>query len=656
MACGHYAIAERTDSRNNAPVSMPTSPSTFPRDWRLIAVLRALLLVLLLLPAVSWAQVMPLPATSQALLPGPYMQVWEDPSRNARIDEVRDLPESAWRAVARRDASFGYNGHAYWLRLTLYNPENRAMDWILLVANPLLDQLEAYGLDADRVFRAGDQQPFDARWLEHRQLLLPLTLAAGEQRQLILRMQTDGSANLSASLMTRDSFHHMEQRALLLQGLFFGALAAMFVYNLSIFIITRDRNYLWYSLFVASFSVYQFIQLGFALQWLWPTALTWQQMSFPLSSAVATLFGIVFTYGFLELRQGPPFARWVTGTLLACTLLVIGLSLAGPYIVALIGSFVLVAACAVLACLFTLMRWRDGYQPAKLFAVGWFVLIAASLFSVLSGTGILPYSQMTLHAQQAGGLIEMVVFSIALAARIRQTQREHQQAHAQLFANEHQLRLEQAKSLALQRQINEGLEIHVRERTAALEYALQELSTANHKLSEINRRDNLTGLYNRQALSEEFGRNLAQAERSQHPLAILMMDLDYFKQVNDQYGHQAGDACLRHAASRLQQRVRGNDLLARYGGEEFIAVLCDTGLEGASELAMQLCADLIETPCIHENQRIDLSLSIGVSAGIPGPELTGERLLRQADQALYRAKHAGRNRVEIYDATAFSGA
>jgi len=625
------------------------------RDWRLIAVFRALLLVLML-PTASWAAVMPLPATTHTLLPGPYMQVWEDASRKARIDEVRSLPESAWRPVARRDASFGYSGHAYWLRLELHNPESQPVDWILLVANPLLDQLDAYGLDADRVFRAGDQRPFDARWLDHRQLALPLTLAAGEHRQLLLRMQTDGSANLSASLMTRASFHHQEQRALLLQGLFFGALAAMFVYNLSIFLIARDRNYLWYSLFVASFSAYQFIQLGFALQWLWPTALTWHQLSFPLSSAVATLFGIVFTYGFLELRQGPPFARWLTGLLLACTLLVIGASLLGPYLVALVGSFVLVAVCAVLACLFTLMRWRDGYQPAKLFAVGWFVLIAASLSSILSGTGVLPYSLLTLHAQQVGGLIEMVVFSIALAARIRETQKEHQQAHAQLFANEHQLRLEQARSLDLQKRVNEDLEMHVRERTAALEYALQELSTANHKLSEINRRDGLTDLYNRQALSEEMVRSLAQAERSQRPLAILMMDLDYFKQVNDQYGHQAGDACLRHAASRLQQRVRENDLLARYGGEEFIAVLCDTDLDGASELAVQLCADLRQSPCLYENLRINLSLSIGVSAGTPGPELTGEQLLRRADQALYKAKHAGRNRVETYDATALNGA
>ena len=137
----------------------------------------------------------------------------------------------------------------------------------------------------------------------HRQLVLPFSLAAGEERELILRMQTEGSANLSASLMSAQAFSHHEQRMLMLQGLFFGALLVMLIYNLSIFSITRDRNYLWYSLFVASFSFYQFIQQGFALQWLWPNSLTWHQLSFPFSSALATLFGIFFTYGILDLKS-----------------------------------------------------------------------------------------------------------------------------------------------------------------------------------------------------------------------------------------------------------------------------------------------------------------------------------------------------------------
>ncbi|MGB4075720.1 sensor domain-containing diguanylate cyclase [Pseudomonas sp.] len=618
------------------------------------ALLRVLLL--LLLPALSQAAALPLVAGESPLLPGPLMQVWHDPQGQADIHTVRQLPDSAWQEVARRDASFGYTGHTYWLRITLHNPSEQPIDWVLLVGNPLLDYLDVYGLDGERVYRGGDQRPFDERWVNHRQLVLPLNLAGSEQRELILRMQTDGSANLSASLMSSAAFSHYEQRMLLLQGLFFGALLVMLIYNLSIFVITRDRNYLWYSLFVACFSLYQFIQLGFALQWLWPQALAWHQLSFPLSSALATFFGILFTYGVLDLKAGPAAYTWICRVLLACSLLVMVLAFSAPYTVALIGSFVLMVVCAIFACLFTLLRWRAGYQPAKLFALGWSALIVASLFSILSGTGIIANSLLTLHAQQIGGLLELVIFSIALGARIRQAQRAQQRAQEQLYANEHQLLLEQAKSLDLQKQINEGLEARVHERTASLQHALEGLAAANQRLAELSRHDNLTGLFNRQVLNEELERMLAQAKRSQRPIAMLMMDLDHFKQVNDQHGHLAGDACLQHAAQRMQQRMRSNDLLARFGGEEFAAILCDTDQTGAYDLAEQLREDLANHPGLYQGLSITLSLSIGVCALIPDAQSNREQLLRQADQALYQAKAAGRNRVACYEASTRDGA
>jgi diguanylate cyclase (GGDEF)-like protein len=620
----------------------------------LTALLRALLL--LLLPALSQAASLPLIESPSPLLPAPMMQLWQDPDGQADIEQVKQLPESAWHTVGRRDVSLGYSGAVYWLHFSVSNPSSQPIDWRLLIGNPLLDYLDAYGLDGERVYQGGDQRPFAKRWIEHRQLVLPIRLQAGEERDLWLRMQSDGAANLSASMMSAQQFERSEQMALLGQGLFFGALLAMLVYNLSIFLITKDRAYLWYCLFTGCFSLYQFIQLGFALQWLWPDSPNWQQLSFPLSSAAANFFAILFTHGLLELNSRHRAYTYVTRALLACCVLVIGLALFAPYRLALFGSFALLAASAGYGCITTLLRWHDGYAPAKLFALGWSTLIIASLFSVFSGTGLLPYSQLTLHAQQVGSLLELVIFSIVLAARIRQAQRAQQVTQSKLYANEYQLRLEQAKSLQLQRDISEGLESRVQERTASLQYALHELSSANQRLAELNRRDSLTGIFNRQVLNDELDRLLSQAKRSHQSLAILMMDLDHFKAINDQHGHLLGDVCLRHAAQRLQHRLRNNDLLVRFGGEEFVAVLCDTDPTGALELAEQLRLDLEENPCQHQDLSIPLTLSIGVYALQPEPEvaINRELLLRRADQALYRAKEEGRNRVVSFHSRTFA--
>ena len=237
-------------------------------------------------------------------------------------------------------------------------------------------------------------------------------------------------------------------------------------------------------------------------------------------SALATLFGILFAHGLLDLKSQHPAYSWITRALIACSLLVMGLALSAPYLIALIGSFVLLVACALVGGVFIALRWHDGYQPAKLFALGWSALIIASLFSVVSGTGLIANSLLTLHAQQIGSLLEMVIFSLALGARIRQTQRAEQLAQTQLLANEQQLRHEQAKSLKLQHEINESLETRVQERTTSLQTALHELSAANQKLAELNRHDGLTGLLNRQVLDDGLERMLAQAKRSGRPIEI----------------------------------------------------------------------------------------------------------------------------------------
>lgn len=140
------------------------------------------------------------------------------------------------------------------------------------------------------------------------------------------------------------------------------------------------------------------------------------------------------------------------------------------------------------------------------------------------------------------------------------------------------------------------------------------------------------------------------AEQQRSRGALLMVDIDHFKRVNDHYGHLAGDHVLRHIVGVLRQRLRASDVLGRYGGEEFMVLLPGTDLHGAAQLAEQLRQAVQAAPCEWQGQRIPFTVSIGVaaSADTPAdPSRTSEALLQAADQALYRAKDDGRNRVAV---------
>lgn len=140
------------------------------------------------------------------------------------------------------------------------------------------------------------------------------------------------------------------------------------------------------------------------------------------------------------------------------------------------------------------------------------------------------------------------------------------------------------------------------------------------------------------------------AEQQRSRGALLMVDIDHFKRVNDHYGHLAGDHVLRHIVGVLRQRLRASDVLGRYGGEEFMVLLPGTDLHGAAQLAEQLRQAVQAAPCEWQGQRIAFTVSIGVaaSADTPAdPSRTSEALLQAADQALYRAKDDGRNRVAV---------
>lgn len=164
--------------------------------------------------------------------------------------------------------------------------------------------------------------------------------------------------------------------------------------------------------------------------------------------------------------------------------------------------------------------------------------------------------------------------------------------------------------------------------------------------------DPLTGCLNRRALEERARAEIAYTARAARPLGVLMADLDHFKAINDTYGHAAGDAVLANAARVLRETVRPSDIVARYGGEEFCILFREADAHQAKAAAERLCAALRVTEVDVNGARLRPRASIGVAALDPGTGGDWELLFRRADEALYRAKRSGRDRVALENAEA----
>lgn len=181
----------------------------------------------------------------------------------------------------------------------------------------------------------------------------------------------------------------------------------------------------------------------------------------------------------------------------------------------------------------------------------------------------------------------------------------------------------------------------------------EELEGANLRFKQLSETDPLTKIPNRRAYEERIGAEIKAAKRSGQTLSLLLVDIDYFKAFNDQYGHGAGDMALRRVAEEITETLpRGTDFAARYGGEEFVVLLPSTDSEGAYHVAQRLCSHVKSLSIRHDfSHSIGMvTVSVGV-ASLSGVSLNEAELLKQADSAMYAAKKSGRNRCIVFDST-----
>lgn len=569
-----------------------------------------------------------------------YLDVLEDPGLALTLPEVQQ-PGVAGRFTENHlpgDAlNYGFTRSAYWLRFTLRNDSDQALERFLEIAANHLSNLDFYqpdGHGALTAIRTGDALAFSTRPYKNRFFVFPLQLAPHSSQVYYLRVHhPTGSVFFPLRLWEPQAFHAYERQDYVSLAWYFGLALGMILFNLLVYLSLREQLYLKYVSFVFFMGSSLLIKSGRAKELL-PDGLWWSNLFVYVGYSLTLATLVVFMRHMLNTALIIPrldrLLKLLIGLLLLGALVfTVALETFARYGVILFMLSTLVILGVGVFCAF--QRHRSAYFFVAAFSLVCLGVVVTGLYTM----GLLPVNAFTSKALQIGSVADMLLLALAMADRMNQLRQEKAKAQSEaLVAQQHLV-----ESLQASEQV---LEARVAQRTS-------ELQVLNLKLEALSTTDGLTGVANRRRFDEVLASEWARASRTGQPLALLMMDVDWFKKFNDHYGHQAGDDCLRRVAQVFNNSVRrSGDLVARYGGEEFTILAPATDSASALRLAQTICQSLQAQTLAHEASDFGyVTLSIGVAVWVPQPHESAQGLVKSADEALYQAKAQGRNRAVL---------
>ncbi len=528
-------------------------------------------------------------------------EFFTDATSDLSFSEIQALPDSSFTQMEKKHYGLGLLKDILWIR---FRVEKTGHKDALLSVTKLYPYSDLYipcttteGIEYRR-YQAGNFINEPKRERPYRYPVVKIPVNASPIDYFYLRIQPFSPhdhmvVNFTVQLESEQHFYTNSVRELTLFILLIGALITLGIYNLFLAVSMKSRLYGVYVSYLAFLLIYTILRSRI------PAIFeVYSVHVFVLPTITITyVLAIAFSRSFLDSgRNLPRFDKAILAVVAVCALVIVSLVAGKPvmanrllHLLAIANPVVLIAA--------GLLRLAQGYKPARFYLIAW---AGWGFASVVIGSGGLGFITSPVQLELAvgfGGVWEALLISLALADRINVLRMEKE-----LLAD--------------------------REKT----------------LIEITEKDELTGLYNKRKYLHSIREIITESRERAAPLSLMIIDIDHFKSVNDEYGHLVGDSFLRHMGHFIQHEIRNKDSAYRYGGEEFVVILRETVLIDAVSIAERLRKDFAQAACVAApDLQIKKTLSVGVTelAADDDPESVFKRM----DRFLYVAKQNGRNNV-----------